>query len=117
MVVLCSLVGAQLATVGRVSCEVPPASVPADSRVCLGLAGRPLLDISLHYCQHHAAVCAGRLRTVETLDKSHDQVDTEGTPSLLFLLFIFFFLFDTQSNVDFLKKNAVNNFDLQRLIH
>ena len=90
-----------MATVGRVSCEVPPASVPADSRVCLGLAGRPLLDISLHSCQHHVAVCAGRLRTVETLDKSHDQVDTEGTQSLLFLLFIFFFLFDTQSNVDF----------------
>ncbi|TKS68554.1 Bifunctional apoptosis regulator RING finger protein 47 [Collichthys lucidus] len=67
------LVGAQLAPVGRVSCEVPPASVPADCRVCLGLAGRPLLDISLHHCEHHAAVCAGRLRPVETLDKSQDQ--------------------------------------------
>lgn len=61
---------------GRVSCEVPPASVPADCRVCLGLAGRPLLDISLHHCEHHAAVCAGRLCPVETLDKSQDQVRT-----------------------------------------
>ncbi len=47
---LCFSGGAQLATVGGVSCEVPPASLPADSRVCLGLVGRPLLDISLHHC-------------------------------------------------------------------
>lgn len=77
VIFLCLLVGTQLATVGRVSCEVPPASIPVDSRVCLGLVGRPLLDISLHYCQRHAAVCAGRLRPVETLDKRQDQVYTD----------------------------------------
>lgn len=89
-------VGAQLATVGRVSCEVPPASIPADSRVCLGLAGRPLLDISLHYCEHHAAVCPGRLRPVETLDKGQDQVNTEGRLGFVFV-FVFFSFFLTHT--------------------
>lgn len=72
------LVGAQLATVGRVSCKVPHTSIPADRRVCLGLVSCPLLDISLHYCECHAPVCAGRLCSVETLDKSENQVSTAG---------------------------------------
>lgn len=59
--------GAQLGTVDGVSHQVPAASVPADSGVCLGLAGRALLDLPLRYRQHHAAVCAGRLRAVEAL--------------------------------------------------
>lgn len=66
--------GAQPGTVDRVSHQVPAASVPADSRVCLGLAGRALLDLPLRYRQHRAVVRAGRLRAVEALGWSRNQV-------------------------------------------
>lgn len=59
--------GAQPGTVDRVFHQVPAASVPADSGVCLGLAGRALLDLPLRYRQHCAVVRAGRLRPVEAL--------------------------------------------------
>lgn len=74
----CLLVGAQLATVGRVSGQVSPDSIPADCRVCLGLVGRPLLDVSLRYCERCSSICAGSLRAVETLGKSQDQVHRVG---------------------------------------
>lgn len=75
---MCLSVGAQLATVGRVPGEVRPASVPAYSGVCLGLAGRPLLDVSLHHRQRHAAVGSGGLCAMEPLDKSQVQVHAVG---------------------------------------
>lgn len=59
--------GAQPGTVDRVSHQVPAASVPADSRVCLGLAGCALLDLPLRYRQYRAVVRAGRLHAVEAL--------------------------------------------------
>lgn len=59
--------GAQFGTVDGVSPQVPAASVPADSGVCLGLAGRALLDLPLRDRQHHDAVLAGRLRPVAAL--------------------------------------------------
>lgn len=59
--------GAQPGPVDRVFHQVPAASVPADSGVCLGLAGRALLDLPLRYRQHRAVVRAGRLRAVEAL--------------------------------------------------
>ena len=68
------LAGTQLATVGGVPREILRASIPADCRICLGLVGRPLLDIPLHCGQRHAALCAGGLRSVEALDNSQDQV-------------------------------------------
>lgn len=73
---LCALraAGAQLGPVGGVSSQVPPAALPADSRVCVGLAVGPLLDVSLRHRQHHAAVRAGGLRLVETLVSGRLQV-------------------------------------------
>lgn len=47
---LCLTVGAQLAAVGGVPSEVLRASIPADCRICMGLAGHPLLDVPLHHC-------------------------------------------------------------------
>lgn len=66
--------GAQFGTVGGVSPQVPAASVPADRGVCLGLAGRALLDLPLRHRQHRAVVRAGRLRPVEALGGSGNQV-------------------------------------------
>lgn len=65
-----STAGAQFGPVGGVSPQVPAAAVPADSRVCLGLAVRALLDVALRDRQHRAAVGAGRLRPVEALGGS-----------------------------------------------
>lgn len=71
--------GAQLEAVGGVSGQVPPAALPADSGVCMGLAVCSLLDVSLCHRQHHAAVCAGGLRLVETVVSSCLQVQPDFT--------------------------------------
>lgn len=60
--------------VGGVSSKVPPAALPADRRVCVGLVVGPLLDVPLRHRQHHAAVGARGLRLVETLVSSCLQV-------------------------------------------
>lgn len=65
--------------VGGVSGQIPPAALPADSGVCVGLAVCSLLDVSLRHRQHHAAVRAGGLRLVETVVSSGLQVQAAVT--------------------------------------
>lgn len=61
--------GAHMEAVERIPCQVLLSPIPADCRVCLGLAGGPLLDITLPYRQCHAAVCSGVVLFLEDLVK------------------------------------------------
>lgn len=59
--------GAHVEAMARIPCQVLLPAVPADCRVCLGLAGGSLLDITLPYRQRHAAVCSGVVLFLEDL--------------------------------------------------
>lgn len=59
--------GAHVEAVERIPRQVLLSSVPADRGVCLGLAGGPLLDISLPDRQCRAALCSGVVLFLEDL--------------------------------------------------
>lgn len=60
--------------VERIPYQVLLSPVSADCRVCLGLAGGPLLDIALPHRQCHAAVCSGVVLFLEDLVKKRAEV-------------------------------------------
>ena len=70
-------------TVAGVLRQVPFPAISADSRVCLGLAGGPLLDVALYHRQCHVALRAGPLLFLEAVVEKGAEVSavqTLGSP-------------------------------------
>lgn len=55
--------------VERIPCQILLPSVPADCRVCLGLAGGPLLDVAVSHRQCHVTLGSGVILLLEDLVK------------------------------------------------
>uniref|UniRef100_A0A4X1TZI9 Uncharacterized protein n=1 Tax=Sus scrofa TaxID=9823 RepID=A0A4X1TZI9_PIG len=61
--------GAHMEAVERIPGEILLPSVPADCRICLGLAGGPLLDVTVSHRQCHVTLSSGIILLLEDLVK------------------------------------------------
>lgn len=65
---------AHMEAVERIPCQILLPPVPADCWICLGLAGGPLLDITVSHRQCHVTLSSGVILLLEDLVKKWTKV-------------------------------------------